>query len=210
MYAKVVSEVKYNVNSTNKLSNDIKSSVLAKISDYNVNNLEGFKKTLYYSQLTEAIDSADPSIISNDTEIRAVKIINPSRGLNQSYNIDFGFALQSETGVVLDKPEYHYGHTVQSSPFIYSGNRSILVDDTQGSLYIAKLSGSVVEISRSIGLVNYEKGIVTIQGLNVSSFEGSGIKIYVRSKTKDFSSNRNVILAIKDEDVTVNVTPIKL
>ena len=130
--------------------------------------------------------------------------------MDQSYEVNFGFVLQSETGVVLNTPEYHYGHTVQSSPFTYDGNRSILVDDTRGRLYVAKLTSGVVEIKKAIGFVDYQKGIVTIQNLNISSYEGSGIKIYARSNTKDFSSTKNVILAIKDEDVAVTVTPIKL
>lgn len=210
MYVKVVSDIKYNVNATTKLSSDIRTSVLSKISAYNNTNLEGFKKTIYYSKLTKDIDSADDSIISNDTEIRAIKIITPTTNTDQSFEIDYGFAFQSETGVILNTAEYHYGHTVQSSPFTYQGYRSILVDDSRGIVYVAKLTSGVVEIKKAVGVVDYAKGIVTIQNLNVSDYEGSGIKIYVRSNTKDFSSTKNVILAIKDEDVTVTVTPVKL
>jgi len=72
------------------------------------------------------------------------------------------------------------------------------------------LTSGVVEIKQSVGVVDYTNGNITIQNLNVSDYEGSGIKIYVRSNTKDFSSSKNVILAIKDEDVTVTVTPVKL
>lgn len=210
MYVKVVSDIKYNVNSTTRLSSDIRTSVLSKISAYNTNHLEGFKKTVYYSKLTKEIDSADDSIVSNDTEIRAIKIINPTTNTDQSFEVDFGFPLQSETGVVLNTAEYHYGHTVQSSPFTYQGYRSILVDDTRGSIYVAKLTSGVVEIKKAVGIVDYTNGNITIQNLNVSDYEGTGIKIYVRSNSKDFSSSKNVILAIKDEDVTVTVTPVKL
>jgi hypothetical protein len=165
---------------------------------------------LYYSKLTKEIDSADPSIVSNDTEVRAIKIISPSTNTDSSHEVIFGFPFQSESGVVLNVAEYHYGHTIQSSPFIYDGNRSILVDDSRGVLYVAKLTSGVVEIKKSIGSVDYSNGIVTVQNLNVSSYEGNGIKIYARSFTKDFSSTKNVILAIKDEDVTVTATPVKL
>ena len=210
MYVKIVSDIKYNVNSTTKLSSDIRTSVLSKISAHNTTNLEGFKKTIYYTKLTKDIDSADDSIISNDTEIRAIKIINPTTNTDQSFEVNFGFPFQSETGVVLNTAEYHYGHTVQSSPFTYQGYRSILVDDTRGVVYVAKLTSGIVEIKKAVGVVDYVNGIVTIQNLNVSDYEGVGIKIYTRSNTKDFSSTKNVILAIKDEDVTVTVTPVKL
>jgi hypothetical protein len=210
MYVRVISDIKYNVNATTKLSSDIRTAVLSKISAHNTTNLEGFKKTIYYTKLTKDIDSADDSIVSNDTEIRAIKIITPSTNIDQSFEVNFGFTFQSETGVVLNTAEYHYGHTIQSSPFTYQGFRSIIVDDTRGLLYVAKLTSGIVEIKKVIGLVDYTSGIVTIQNLNVSDFEGVGIKIYARSNTKDFSSTKNVILAIKDEDVTVTVTPVKL
>ena len=210
MYVRVISDIKYNVNATTKLSSDIRTSVLSKISAHNTTNLEGFKKTIFYTKLTKDIDSADDSIVSNDTEIRAIKVITPSTNIDQSFEVNFGFTFQSETGVVLNTAEYHYGHTIQSSPFTYQGFRSIIVDDTRGLLYVAKLTSGIVEIKKVIGLVDYTSGIVTIQNLNVSDFEGVGIKIYARSNTKDFSSTKNVILAIKDEDVTVTVTPVKL
>ena len=183
---------------------------MSKISAYNTINLEGFKKTIYYTKLTKDIDSADESIVSNDTEIRAIKIVYPTTNTNQSFEVNFGFPFQSETGVVLNTAEYHYGHTIQSSSFTYQGYRSILVDDTRGVVYVAKLTSGVVEIKKAVGVVDYTNGDVTIQNLNVSEYEGIGIKIYVRSNTKDFSSSKNVILAIKDEDVTVTVTPVKL
>ena len=110
----------------------------------------------------------------------------------------------------MNTSEFHYGHTIQSSPFTFNGNRSILVDDTRGILFVARLSGGIVTIEKAVGIVDYLNGIVTIQNLLVSDYEGSGIKIYARSYTKDFSSNKNVILAIKNEDVTVTVTPVKL
>ena len=77
MYVRVISDIKYNVNATTKLSSDIRTAVLSKISAHNTTNLEGFKKTVYYTKLTKDIDSADDSIISNDTEIRAIKIFTP-------------------------------------------------------------------------------------------------------------------------------------
>ena len=210
MYVKVVSDIKYNVNATTKLSGDIRTAVLSKISAFNTTNLEGFNKTVFYSKLTKEIDSADDSIVSNDTEIRAIKTITPTTNTDQSFEINFGFPLQAETGVVLNTAEYHYGHTVQSSPFTYQGYRSIFVDDTRGVVYVAKLTSGVVEIKKAVGVVDYTNGNVTILNINVSEYEGTGIKIYVRSNTKDFSSSKNVILAIKDEDVTVTVTPVKL
>ena len=69
---------------------------------------------------------------------------------------------------------------------------------------------SCAEIVSSVGTVDYVDGIVNISNLTVSAYEGSSIKIYARSKTKDFSSSKNIILSINDEDVNVSVTPVKI
>lgn len=210
MYVKIDSIVKYNVNATTKTSGDIKALVLSKISNFNTTNLNSFKKTLFYSQLSREIDSADASIVSNDTLVKAIKIITPTLSKNQSLEVVYGFEFEKETGIDLTEEEYHYGHTVQSSPFIYGGKRSIIVDDTRGGLYIGILKADQVELGPLIGTVDYINGILKITRIKVDSYEGSGIKIYVRSKSKDFSSSKNSILAIDDADVTVDAIPVKL
>lgn len=210
LYAEVVSEVKYNVNLTSKSTNDIKSLILSKISNYNLNNLNGFKKTLFYSKLIKDIDDTDSSIVSNNTNIRAIKKYTPTLNTNQSFQIDFGFRLEKETGVDLRTEEIHYGHTIQTSVFILNGYRSIIIDDTIGSLYVAKLSANVIDLERLIGTIDYHNGILIINNLNVSGFEGSAIKFYAVPKEKDISSFKNVILSIADEDIKVTVSPVKL
>lgn len=210
LYAEIVSEVKYNVNLTSKSTNDIKSLILSKISNYNLNNLNGFKKTLFYSKLIKDIDDTDSSIVSNNTNIRAIKKYTPTLNTNQSFQIDFGFRLEKETGVDLRTEEIHYGHTIQTSVFILNGYRSIIIDDTIGSLYVAKLSANVIDLERLIGTIDYHNGILIINNLNVSGFEGSAIKFYAVPKEKDISSFKNVILSIADEDIKVTVSPVKL
>lgn len=210
LYAEIVSEVKYNVNVTSKLSNDIKSLVMSKISTYNVNNLNGFKKTIYYSKLVKDIDASDSSIVSNDTNIRAIKKISPELNSSQSYEIDFGFRLKQETGVDIRTEERHYGHTIRTTAFTFNGYRSIIVDDTVGNLYIAKLTSNIIDLERVIGTVDYQNGILIVNNLNVQAYEGSAIKFYALPYSKDFASNKNVILSIADEDITVSVVPVKV
>lgn len=210
LYAEIVSEVKYNVNVTSKLSNDIKSLVMSKISTYNVNNLNGFKKTIYYSKLVKDIDASDSSIVSNDTNIRAIKKISPELNSSQSYEIDFGFRLKQETGVDIRTEERHYGHTIRTTAFTFNGYRSIIVDDTVGNLYIAKLTSNIIDLERVIGTIDYQNGILIVNNLNVQAYEGSAIKFYALPYSKDFASNKNVILSIADEDITVSVVPVKV
>ena len=211
MYAEITTNVKYNVNATSKLSGDIKSLVAAKISQFGLDNLDGFNKTLYYSKLTEAIDSADPSIISNNTDVTAVFYAPVTYGVESSFTLDYGFEILQETGVSLTTAEKHYGHNVTTSPFTYFGNRALIVDDSIGGLFVAKYVGSDVEVVKQVGNVDYNRGLITLNNIVVESTEHSiGLEFYVRSKDRDFSSTKNKILKIKEDEINVTVTPVKL
>lgn len=210
MYIDIVTSVNYNINLTSKLSNDIKTLVQSKISSFNTTYLNGFKKTFYFSKLVSEIDKADTSILSNFTQARAFKTLNPSLNTKQSFYVDFGFTFIQETGIDMTVEEVHYGHTITSSAFTYDGNRSIFVDDTNGKIFIASLTGGLAEIVKEIGTVDYINGIVTINNITISAYEGSGIKIYSKSKLNDITSSKNVILSINDQDVSVLVTPLKV
>lgn len=215
-YLKIDSNVKYNINATNKLSNDIKTSVLSNISSFNLNNLNKFTSNFYYSKFVNSIDSSDSSILGNDTSVKLYKKIVPQLQKESSYSINYGVSFERESGVdviISGSTESHYGHTISSSAFSINDNpenRYIFVDDTNGILYLAKLTGSKVELKNIIGTVNYEDGIVNIDKITFGSFEGSGVKIYARTRSKDISTTKNTILSILDEDVNVIITPIKV
>jgi hypothetical protein len=211
MYAEVVTNVKYNVNATSKLPSDIQALVAAQISQFNLDNLDGFNKTLYFSKLSEAIDAADPSIVSNNTDITAVFYTPVKNGVVANLTLDYGFEILQETGVTLSIPEVHFGHNVWSSPFTYFGNRAIIVDDSVGGLFVAKYTGNGIEIVKQIGTVDYTKGILTVNSVEVEATEHSiGLEFYVRSKDKDFASTKNKILKIREDQIEVTVTPVKL
>ena len=77
LYVEVVSTVYFNTNITNKTTSDIETSAKAAISSFNQTNLSDFKTTLHYSNLVKAIDAADPSVVSNDTELTLIKRVVP-------------------------------------------------------------------------------------------------------------------------------------
>lgn len=209
MYAEIDMIVRYNVNATTKTSNDIRTLVLAKVDEFNNTNLNGFNKTLYCSRLSAEINNVDPSILSNELNVKATKYLTPALNTNLSFDINYGFPLLVESGVSVLSGETHYGHSVVSTAFTYNGNRCILVDDTLGNLFIARQLATTVEILRSVGSVDYENGIITVTDFETSGYEGSVLEVFVKSRTQDFSSNKNVILSIKQDGVAVTVIPVK-
>lgn len=210
MFAKITSTVTYDVNKTRKTAADIRTVAQAAISTYNNTYLGKFKSSLTYSQFVKAIDAADPSIVGNDTTVIMAKRLLPTltgaySAVIQTYN-----RLQTETGVVLQASEKHYGHTITSSAFTHDGNRCILVDDTLGTLWVAVLQNNVVRITTRAGTVNYRTGAISIRGLVISNYEGNYLEIRARALSKNVVGNKNVILQIDPLDVSVAVVPVRL
>ena len=211
MYAEVTTSVKYDVNSTSKASGDIQSLVTAAISQFSLDNLEGFNKTLRYSKLVQAINAADPSIVSNNTDVTAVFYVSITNNISTSFTLEYNFPILTEAGVNLTTPEKHYGHSVTTSPFTFLGYRSIIVDDTLGTLHVAKFVGDLVEVVKSVGTVDYETGTIIVNNLTVQATdENNRLEFYVRSRDKDFSSSQNKILRIGDDQINVDIIPVKI
>jgi hypothetical protein len=209
MYVRVNSTVLYNVNNTMKTYLDIKSLIQAGISGYNLTSLSDFKSTLFISELSDAINNADTSIVSNDTKIKLVRrVVIPT---NKATNIvtTFDNQLQTETGVKLKADEIHYGHTLTSSIFNVNGIPCLLVDDSLGNIYVGTQAAQAVSVVRPVGTIDYETGKVVISALTVDSYAGNYIELRATPRTQNVSSKKSTILLIDDYDVDVNVVGIK-
>jgi len=210
LHVEIVSNVQYDVTQTTKTTNDIKLAVLAAITEYNRTNLNDFNTTLYYSQLVRTIDAADTSIVGNDTTITAIKEYHPSFGNTESFTVDLGSELVTEEGLLLLQDESHYGHTITSTKFISENQQCIILDDGLGTLYLGATVGDRISLIKSIGTVNYTTGNLTINAINVSSLvEGTYVKIFMKTKSKNISARKNTLLLVDLNDVTINVTGVK-
>lgn len=211
VYISIESKVKYNINLTPVNGDDIKTIVLSAISSYSQRNLNTFNKTLRYSQLVKAIDDSSAGIISNETDVFGIKYFTPVLNRTKNYELNFGFALGSERKSGLEVHSVTEEHTVFSTYFIYKDQEVYIEDDGAGTLLLVGASsnnGQHSIISR-IGTIDYDNGIIYLNSFNISSYSGSKIKIYARSKSKDISSNKDIILNILDEDVLINVEALR-
>lgn len=209
IYVQVVSTITYNINNTTKNISDIETAVQSAISSFNLNNLQNFNVSLYYSALCSAIDGADQSILSNDTELFLIKRVMPRTNYDYSFVVETHNTLQTETGVKLTASEPHYGHTLTSTPFTYQDTTCILVDDTLGNVFIAARQASTIHVIRIVGTINYTTGKVTIVNFNISSYEGNYIELLFRTLSKNITSTQNAILLIDPIDVSVTAVGVK-
>lgn len=209
-YLKVNSNVKYNINTTGFNPEDIRTLVISSILNYSNSKLNNFNRTLRYSRMIKEIDDTDSSIISNETSVELIKYTSPLTDISQNLNIDFKVSLVDIAPTLADEHPITDYHTISSSKFTYAGQKNCIIEDNgDGILRIVTLVGNNYRKIIDIGTVDYEAGIVNINNLNISSYEGPFLKIYATPKTADVSSAQNVILNILEPDITVTIEQIR-
>lgn len=201
LYIGVNSTVKYNINTTKLTQDDIKTLVSTAIVNYAQANLNDFNRVFRYSKVVQAIDNSQSAIISNETTVRAIKVITPTLGINTTFDVKFLIPLDTSLSVAAG------GYTIQSSKFIYNNQRATLRDNGAGSLDIISVRNG--QIITSIGTVNYDTGLLQLSNFNVTQYDGAGIKIYAIPRNKDIQTINNVILNIIEEDIDLTIVPVR-
>lgn len=210
MYIGVETTVYYNTKKTQLTATDIKNKVLTAIADFSVNELSDFKKTFRYSHLTRVIDAADVNIISNDTTTVAVITTTPT--LNVAFTKEFNF----KNALVLDHPlsegESIATHVpaIRTSSFTYNGQTAYIQDNGLGVLQIIQSNGNnFIYLNKNIGTVDYDSGRVIINGLTVSDFDGTEIRISARTQAKDIVTPKDRVVKIRPQDVVIRVIGVR-
>lgn len=195
-YIGLTSVIKYNVNVTKLSSEDIKTLVSAAITKYAQDNLNNFNRVFRYSNVVEAIDNAQNAIVSNETNVKIIKIIMPTLNVNSTIDINFQTALDTTQSVAKG------GYSITSTRFMYKGERATLQDDGAGVVNIVSSTGNIIT---NIGTVDYTNGLVQLSDFGVSSYEGAGIKVRAEPRNKDISVVNNVIINIIEDDISLTV-----
>ena len=233
-YVYVNTNIKYNINRTGLNPEDIRTYVIDSILNHASTNLNNFGRTLRYSRFIRDIDSAEASIISNETNIELVKYLTPvlSTSVTSTPNATSGSLVSIATSGVVssgqnvtidfknplknDVPgkgaEHLLGdiHVVSSSTFTYNGiSNCRLEDDGDGTVRIVAISGTQHRTIINIGTVDYDTGIIRINNFNITNYTGTSLKIYAKPRTLDITSSQNVILNILENDVDVTIEQIR-
>ena len=215
LYLEARCVARYNSNITTATPNDIGTLVKGVISQYNLDSLNGFKKTLRYSNLVGLINNAHNSLISHDLDIVPFKKIIPTTGTNFNTVLDFGFELSTYYTISHDDVVRTYIPAVRSTNMIKDNKTVYIKDDTAGNLglYTVEVGTDAETLLSNVGTVNYLTGSVSIVNLNINDYipaSGSHVHIYATPKIKDISSTKNQIITIADGDIEVVVEAVKL
>ena len=197
----VDSVITYNVNTLTSSEKDLIASVKSKIRVFNELNLNDFNTTFRYSKLVENIDSVSTSIVSNNTEVIAYKSLNPALNNPVPFTVRFNNKLKTLNST----------NAITSTFFTYDGSLCRLEDDGNGIIRIVSVEteGTDPAIVLDVGTVDYVTGIVFINGLNISSYEGPYIKLRALTDSYDIDAALNNIIRIQDEDISVTANGIR-
>jgi len=209
-YVQVNTNAKYNINETSLSQSDIESIVASAIQNFNIVNLNGFNKTLFYSNLVSSIDESQAAIVSNDTELFAVKLFEPFVGQSRNYDIDFGMSLNDIIGQLAETRPNNEISVLRSTPFFFNGVECFLEDDGNGLMRIMTNQQEARSLIREIGTVDYQSGLVKLENFRPQSIIGEQIELRARTLERDITSQRRTILSIRDVDINVSVEQVRL
>ena len=224
-YVSVESYIQYDNKQTTKSITEIQTAVLNSMIDYSTNNLEYFGNDFRFSRFSADIDNADPSIVSNQTNIRLVKRLAPKLNYATSYKLDMNNVIYYEgqtidagvphTELYISTFDTHVEHaSVISDRFTWVSEDgtnyelSYIADDGAGNLKIYTLIQQNIQPIYTIGSVDYTNGIIQINSL-LTSFYSNYINLYVRTRDSDIYAKNDKIILIEPTDVSLVVTEVK-
>ena len=199
MSIQITSLVKYDSRVENLKSADVVALTQTSIRDFANENLDKFKSTFRLSRLVSQIDSSSPSILSNQTEVRLKFPVIPA--LSSDIQIEFSFQTELDLG-----DQLHGVSSIDTTGFISGGLELFISDDGNGNLYTyRKASGSRLIQTRNIGTVDYSTGKVLIRSIIIDGIADDNDRFFFFGipKDVDFSSERDQILVIEDQDITI-------
>lgn len=206
MYIQLAVTVRVNNSIRTKSDGEIKQLVKNVIKQYDIGSLERFASVYYDSQLAQLINGTDRSIRS--AALTALPYIEylPELKVSNSPTFKFGAALIKPYAFNADTGFTNYKPAIKGGTFVYEGTRSFFQDDGNGNIQVISADASNIQIVASnIGKVNYETGEVNLSNFKVNSFEGNAIRVYANMVDEDIAAPKNLVLSIKDADITVNV-----
>ena len=213
-YCKVSANVQYDSTKTTLFSQDIKSKVIQSITNFSNKNLQAFNLDLRYSKLISAVDNADLSITSNDTNIKMIKRLAPLLNYSTSYSFTYDNPAQVENigEAGYEKgPKFYDEPVITSSSFTYidkNGTQyplSYIRDDNYGSLVVYTLiNNTFTVLNNNLGTIDYSNGKIVINNL-LTSFYNDYISLYMTLQNKDIIVNKNKILIIDPADIDVTI-----
>lgn len=195
----------YNANSTSLSKGELENLVVNQIRDWDDRLLNNFDAIFRHSQLAAYIDQTVPAIVSNITNIRLKKKLQPKLNEETGYSLNYG------------NPFYHpqqgynasQGGILATDGFKVSGdniNMQYFDDDGYGNIRRFIISGAE-RIYRDFqaGQISYSNGTIDINSINITDTQSGDKRISFTTipASKDVVAVRGNLIDISAEDIKV-------
>lgn len=192
------SNVYYNPSLSRKSPGQLETLVRSTINSY-ASTLASFGSSFRFSQFSSLIDETDPSIISNITNLKLRKVLEPI------YNITSKYIVRFENPIYQDRDT---GGTVWSTRFFIGpeSDRVYVKDDGYGNIdmYLENILGEA-RFYKTVGTVNYSTGQIDINNILIRGLYDREIELMVTPLSNDVIPIRQYLVSIPAELVKVNV-----
>lgn len=188
LYVNMQLTVTYNKLYLKMQSDTFTDTIKSTVKSYFNNSISSFNSTFKYSKFLSSIFAIADTISDIDMSLKIYQYFDTSVGLKTTYNIDFQNAI--EPGSVIIGPFYDFSI---SSDSIYMSD---LYND--GVLY-QKTIDDITEV----GSVNYETGLITINGYSFGTQVGEQIQATCVPANNNMSVSKNYVFTIDSIDVSL-------
>ena len=211
-FLEVTADISYNVSVTTQAPASIISKASAALGSFANSNINAFDAVFRNSKAVAAIDNSDDSIISTQITTRPFKKFTP-RTIATTYSFEFNNKLAKDDVFVNGVANEFYTPAITSSLFTVDSVEScFFIDDGIGNLIIVRLNNAskYVLVRGAAGTVNYDTGKIDISSISIPSFQGTTMKLFARTTSKDIKTKKASILQLNTEDSTFNITQERL
>lgn len=195
--------IKYDTNRTDLSRANIEAIVRTFIKEYNENNLNSFNSVFRSSNFLAQIDALDEGIISSVVKTNLYKNFTPNPLKAEDYTIKF------PTEIIIDASSID---NVRSTSFNIEGitarigDEAVVGDPTTRRLFFFNpTSGAKIPGYGNVGSADVLNGIINIRGIKFDLT--NQIRIEVTPNSFDIAPIFNQLLFIKEEDVTIEMSP---
>lgn len=199
-------KARYNPDLTSLSAAALNTKIQSALITFEDSTLGVFENRFYLSKLAAAVTAADPSFVSVDIDIQLQKRFVPVTNSQSRYSINFNNAIKRpETSI---HSSHEGSHNLSSSRFTYVNYSNAKFDeDGEGVLRIFNqpAGGKQIYVKPNAGTVDYDTGLVIIDNLLITEYNGSYVSINMSPVEKNIFGVRNQIILITDSIIqTIN------
>ena len=206
LYVEIDSAVYYNSSQVSNV-NEVKSNVVSVLNTFSTSNINKFGGRFKYSKLGQIIDGSDSSITSNITRVIIRRNMKCLLNRSAQYELCYGNAFKKNAG----------GFNIKSTGFTLANQTGTLyftdVPDATGNMGVLSVvkesseSNEYTVVVKSAGTIDYEKGEIIVNTLNITSTikPNDIIEIQAFPDSNDVIGLKDLYLSFSVSDSTINM-----